>query len=60
MPRTPQQRAQRAAVADASVGDGHEPPDLLLRTPLKPVEPCPQCKTPTEQGRAHICPGGAR
>jgi hypothetical protein len=59
MQRTPQQRAHRAALADAADGRGHDqdPPDLLLNTPLRPCIPCPQCRTEVEQGMAHICTG---
>jgi hypothetical protein len=59
MARTPQQRARRAAVADAADGRGHEPPDLLLNTPLRPCIPCPGCQTEVEQGMAHICPAAS-
>lgn len=60
--RTPAQHAQRAAVADAAAGEGHDqdPQDLLLAARVQPTVICDGCGQGHEQGRAHICPGGAR
>jgi hypothetical protein len=56
--RTHLQRARRAALADASVGEGHDEDhlELLLSAPVQPTVTCPGCQRGYERGRAHICP----
>lgn len=56
--RTSQQHTRRAVLADAATGRGRDEDslDLLLGSPLRPVESCPHCRVWVEQGLVHICP----